>query len=110
MSAGYLPADQAPTRETVDHTTGLVLLEFGTSWCGHCRALAPEVAAALSDHPAVRHIKIEDGPGLPLGRSFRVKLWPNLVFLRDGTVVSQLARPSVAELREAFTALTAARP
>ena len=29
----------------------------------------------------------------PLGRSFRVKLWPTLVFLRDGEEVARLVRP-----------------
>jgi thioredoxin 1 len=47
-------------------------------------------------------VKVEDGPGRPLGRSFRVRLWPNFVFLRDGRVVRQLARPSHAELEGAF--------
>ncbi len=50
----------------------------------------------------IRHVKVEDGPGRPLGRSFQVKLWPSLVFLRDGKVVRQLARPTHAELDEAF--------
>jgi thioredoxin 1 len=34
-----------------------------------------------------------------------VKLWPTLVFLRDGAVIRQLARPTDDELEEAFTAL-----
>jgi thioredoxin 1 len=86
---------------------GLVLLEFGTEWCGFCRAAAPHVAGLLRDNPAVRHVKVEDGPGLPLGRSFRVRLWPNFVLLRDGAVVRQLARPSANELKEAFAAFVA---
>jgi thioredoxin 1 len=106
VSAEYLPPEKAPIREDVDRAPGLVLLEFGTSWCGICRAAAPRIAAMLREHPQVRHVKVEDGPGQPLGRSFRVKLWPSLVFLKDGAVVRQLARPSDAELREAFAALT----
>jgi thioredoxin len=106
MSAPYLPPEESPTREEVDRMAGLVLLEFGTNWCGICRAAAPRIEAALGAHPEVRHIKMEDGPGRPLGRSFRVELWPNLVFLRDGAVVRQLARPRDDELREAFAALT----
>ena len=94
-----------PTREEIDGGPGLVLLEFGTPWCGICRALAPKVAQLLDAHPQVRHVKVEDGPGRPLGRSFHVRLWPNLVFLRDGTVVRQLARPSHAELEAAFREL-----
>ena len=28
-----------------------------------------------------------------------MKLWPNLVFLRDGQVIKQVARPAVDEVR-----------
>jgi thioredoxin 1 len=106
MTEDYLAESQAPTREEVDRMPGLVLLEFGTDWCGFCRAASPQVESLVRQHPGVRHLKVEDGPGRPLGRSFRVRLWPNLVFLRDGAVVRQLARPSVHEIRDAFEALT----
>ena len=101
----YLDEEHAPTREEIDRGTGPVLLEFGTSWCGHCRALAHRIGETLDKHPEVRHVKVEDGPGQALGRSFGVRLWPNLVFLRDGKVVRQLARPSYAQLDEAFAGL-----
>jgi thioredoxin len=105
MATAYIPPAEAPTREEIDRTQGLVLLEFGTDWCGICRALAPQVEGLVAKHPAVRHLKVEDGPGLPLGRSFKVKLWPNLVFLKDGAVLRQLVRPSVPELKAAFAEL-----
>ena len=108
MSTDYLPVEEAPTREEIDRGPGLVLLEFGTGWCGFCRAAAPRVSSLLSEHPQIRHVKVEDGPGQPLGRSFRVKLWPNLVFLKDGVVIRQLARPSDTELKDAFAALAKA--
>lgn len=83
-----------PGRAEIDALRGPALLEFGTGWCGYCRAAQQPIAEALAAHPAVRHIKVEDGPGRPLGRSFRVKLWPTLVFLRDGAEVDRLVRPS----------------
>ena len=89
-----------PSRGMIDGMRGPVLLEFGASWCGHCRALAPKLARLLEGHPEIQHIKVEDGPGQPLGRSFRVKLWPTLVFMRDGEVAKQVARPEIDEVRE----------
>jgi thioredoxin 1 len=108
VETAYRDETQAPTREALDREPGLALVEFGTSWCGHCRALQPRVAELLGRHPEVKHFKVEDGPGRPLGRSFQVRLWPSFVFLRDGRVVRQLARPSHAALDEAFQALATA--
>jgi thioredoxin 1 len=94
-----------PMREDVDRMTGPVLLEFGTGWCPHCRAIRPSLDAMLARAPDVQHVRVEDGPGKPLGRSFRVKLWPTLVFLRGGRVVSRLVRPSSEEIAKAFAEL-----
>lgn len=82
-----------PLRAEIDAIEGAVVVEFGASYCGHCRAAEPLIAAALANHPRVRHIRIEDGPGRRLGRSFRVKLWPTLVFLRQGRELARLVRP-----------------
>lgn len=99
----------APTREQIDATSGLLLLEFGTDWCGHCRATQAPLAQAYAAHGQVAHRKVEDGPGRPLGRTFRVKLWPTLIFLRDGQEVERLVRPlDAAEIGAAFTRLETA--
>jgi type IV pilus assembly protein PilA len=93
MAGDYGPE---PAQAEVEALGGPVLLEFGNAWCGYCRRAQPLVAAALARHPRVRHIKVADGGGRPLGRAFRVKLWPTLVFLRDGREVARLVRPADA--------------
>ncbi|MBM3386206.1 MAG: thioredoxin family protein, partial [Betaproteobacteria bacterium] len=75
---------------------GLTLLEFGTDWCGHCRAAQAALAEVLPTRPEWRHVKVEDGPGRALGRSYRVKLWPTLILLCDGQEVARLVRPTQA--------------
>ncbi|AMV21228.1 thioredoxin family protein [Planctomyces sp. SH-PL14] len=81
------------TRQQVTELKGPAVLEFGTEWCGYCRVLAPTLESLLQQFPDVQHFTVEDGPGQPLGRSFGVKLWPTLVFLKDGQPLSQVARP-----------------
>jgi thioredoxin 1 len=95
--------ENSPSRADIDALAGAVLLEFGTSWCAYCRAAQPLLAEALEAQPAWRHIKVEDGPGRPLGRSFGVKLWPTLIFLRDGKEIARLVRPADAgQIRRAL--------
>jgi len=99
-----------PRRAEVEAIAGIALLEFGTSWCGHCRAAQPLLQAALSSQPELRHLKVADGRGQPLGRSYGVTLWPTLVFLRDGHEAARLVRPtSAAEIQRALARVESER-
>jgi thioredoxin 1 len=98
-----------PKRAEIDVLEGLALIEFGAPWCGYCRIAQPLIDTALSAHPSIRHIKIEDGKGRRLGRSFGIKLWPTLIFLRNGKETSRLVRPAnSAVISEALDKLDAA--
>ena len=99
---GTLGGMQEPTRAEVDAFTGPTVLEFGASWCGYTRAAQADIAHALSRHPGVRHLRIEDGRGRPLGRSFRVKLWPTLIYLESGVERGRVVRPASAADIEAI--------
>jgi thioredoxin 1 len=102
MTLGY--EEEQPDRADIDATTGPVALEFGANWCGICRAARPRIDEALGERPDVRRIKVADGPGRALGRSFGIKLWPTLVLLDDGDEVGRLVRPrSREEIDEALT-------
>ncbi|KQR09070.1 MULTISPECIES: thioredoxin family protein [Xanthomonas] len=90
-------ATQAPERSEVDAQAGLQLLEFGTDWCGHCIAAQPLLQKLLGGYDAMAYRKFEGGKGRPLGRSFRVKLWPTVILLRDGEEVARAVRPQTRE-------------
>lgn len=82
-----------PTRDEVNGWTGVTVLEFGASWCPICRAARHDIDQGLASRPGLRHVMVEDGPGRSLGRSFRVKLWPTLVLMRDGEELGRVVRP-----------------
>jgi thioredoxin 1 len=91
LSNGYVTKE--PTRAEIDALNAPAVLEFSTAWCGHCQSAQPFIAAAFADYPQISHIKVEDGRGRSLGRSFGVKLWPTLVFLKCGKEITRLVRP-----------------
>lgn len=87
-------AEKEPAREEVQAMSGPAVIEFGASWCGYCQAAQRLIAEAFAAHPGIPHIKVEDGKGKALGRSFRVTLWPTLIFLQDGKEAARLVRPA----------------
>lgn len=103
MAMSTVYAEVEPARAEIDALDEPLVVEFGTPWCGYCRRVQPLLAAAFAEHPRVRHLKIEDGRGRRLGRSFGIKLWPTLVFLRHGQEVARLVRPTDARpIRQAL--------
>jgi thioredoxin 1 len=104
FSADYI--DPPPTRAELDAIAGPLVVEFGAPWCPHCVERQSILAELLGQFPEVRHIKIYDGKGQPLGRSFRVKLWPTLVFMRDGEVRMQVSRSGDDEILQGLNAIT----
>lgn len=95
-------AEREPARAEIDALPGDTLIEFGAPWCPHCIGAQPLIAEACRAHPHLHHIKIEDGPGRPLGRAFRIKLWPSLVLIRDGVEHGRAVRPQSREDIEAL--------
>lgn len=102
-------AQTEPPRAEIDALAEPVVIEFGAPWCGYCKGAQPLIEQAFAGHPQLRHIKIEDGPGRPLGRSFKVKLWPTLIFMRQGQEVERLVRPTDPQaIAEALARIDAA--
>ena len=97
-----------PARADVDALKGPAVVEFGSNTCGYCMRAEPLIQDAFRGHEGVRHISVEDGKGRPLGRSYRVKLWPTLIFLKDGKETARVVRPTDADaMRAALAQITA---
>ena len=112
MSSVSPYSSDEPSRAEVEKMTGNVVIEFGANWCGICQAAQRNIGEAMAAHTAsapLQHLKIEDGRGRPLGRSFGIKLWPTLVMLKNGREVARVVRPGRAgDITHALSQLGAA--
>ena len=96
---GFNPeyGEEAPTLDEVSALKGNAVLQFGAPWCQHCQAADPLIQQVFDSYPKLPHIKIFDGKGKPLGGAFKVKLWPSVIFLRDGVEVKRIVRPTTID-------------
>ncbi len=64
---------------------GLVVLDFGAAWCGHCKSLSPiidELINEYQDKATIAKIDIEDCPDMV--EEYGIRSVPSILFIKDG--------------------------
>jgi thioredoxin 1 len=75
----------------VEQASGVVMVDFGASWCAPCRMIAPAVeqlAAEYAGRAAVATVDVDANPRV--AARYNVRSLPTLLFFRDGKVVDTL--------------------
>lgn len=64
-----------------------VLVEFYAPWCGHCKSLAPEYAAAataVKDVAGLKIAKVDATEAKDVAGKYEIKGFPTLKFFKNG--------------------------
>jgi thioredoxin 1 len=83
--------DDTSFENAVKNSSTPVIVDFGATWCGPCKALAPIVEKIAADYQgkvAVYAVDIDDAP--ETAKKFGIRSVPTLMLFKGGTKADQL--------------------
>lgn len=102
MAAGLTVINEKNFQQEVVTSTTPVLVDFGATWCGPCRALAPIVEDLAKEYAGklkVATVDIDQAPGL--AQQFNIMSVPTIIFFKGGQakdkVIGLLQKPKLKE-------------
>ena len=86
-----IPVNDAGFEQEVLKAEGLIVLDFGATWCGPCKKLDPimeELAQLYDGRAKIRKVDVGIAPGI--AQKYRVLSVPQVLFFKNGNVVEQI--------------------
>lgn len=67
-----------------------VMVEFGATWCGPCKIMAPVISQLASELTGVKIATLDVDEQSGLAQQYNVMSVPTMLFFKDGKVMDQM--------------------
>jgi thioredoxin 1 len=86
-------------------TEGYVLIDFGATWCGPCKAIAPFFNSLKDKYPSIKFLKIDIDENQEMARKYNINNIPAFILFKDGLEEDRLVGANKVKLEEMISTL-----
>jgi thioredoxin len=81
-------------------TEGYVLIDFGATWCGPCKAISPFFNSLKDKYPSIKFLKIDIDENQEMARKYNINNIPAFILFKDGLEEDRLVGANKVKLEE----------
>ena len=86
-------------------TEGYALIDFGATWCGPCKAIAPFFNSLKEKYPSIKFFKLDIDENQEMARKYKIESIPAFILFKDGLEEDRLVGANKVKLEEMISKL-----
>jgi thioredoxin 1 len=84
---------------------GYALIDFGATWCGPCKAIAPFFNSLKEKYPSIKFFKLDIDENQEMARKYKIESIPAFILFKDGLEEDRTVGANKVKLEEMISKL-----